>query len=205
MAFDLNFYGTELPTAEDAGKKPLPDYCHKCGRCCKSATTYFNNAKLHEMAANGDEDAIAFLEIFTPFDSIEEARAAVPEQIEQVLKVVHSRPDMKLEDITFYHCKYVSAEGLCGIYEHRPRFCREAPGNGWSAMPPGCGFEGWQFWEREKHKKMIRDLKTSAYTMEALSPDGKTHPTRPDTTIAELNDMVAQKIKPWKPYGADHW
>ncbi|MGE0199970.1 MAG: YkgJ family cysteine cluster protein [Candidatus Melainabacteria bacterium] len=203
-SFDPNFYGTQgaIPTE---GQDPLPDMCHKCGKCCRSATTYHSREKLAEMAAAGDEEALAFLEIFEPYATIEDARQVVPEQVEQVLHIVNTRDDMKLEDVTFYHCRYVTPEGLCGIYERRPRCCREAPAHGWSAMPPGCGFEGWQFLQREKQKRMIRDLKTSVYLMEQMSPDGVHHPVRPDTTLADLRTAVAEKLKPWKIFGADYW
>lgn len=201
--FDLNYYGTEddIPKPQN----DLPDLCHKCGKCCRSATTYNSHEKLLEMVAKGEKEAIDFLEVFEPYRSVEDARLVIPEQVEQVLKVVDARSDMDVKDITFYHCRYVTSEGLCGIYERRPRCCREAPGNGWSVMPPGCGFEGWQFEQREMHKRMIRDLKTSAYIMEQMSPDGVHHPVRPETTLDDLRAMVNEKIKPWKQYGAEFW
>jgi Fe-S-cluster containining protein len=201
--FDLNYYGT----ADDlkAESPTLPDLCHKCGRCCRSATTFHSYKKLKELVENGDKEAIDFLEIFEPYASIEDARQVVPEQVEQVLKTVAEREDMDVNEVTFYHCRYVSPEGLCTIYERRPRCCREAPGHGWSVMPPGCGFEGWQFEQREKQKRMIRDLKTSAYIMEQLSPDGVHHPVRPETTLADLNALVLEKIKPWKMFGSHYW
>ncbi len=201
--YDLNYYGTEGNIPSD--KEDLPDLCHKCGKCCRSATTYNSHKKLLEMAAQGEKEAIDFLEIFEPYDSIEDARLVEPEQVEQVLKTIESREDMNVEDVTFYHCRYVSPEGLCGIYERRPRCCREAPGHGWAVMPPGCGFEGWQFEQREKQKRMIRDLKTSAYIMEQMSPDGVSHPVRPETTLDDLRQMVAEKIKPWKMFGSEYW
>lgn len=157
------------------------------------------------MVAAGDQEAIDFLEIFEPYDSIEAARAVVPEQVEQVMKVVAQRDDMNEDEVTFYHCRYVTPEGLCGIYERRPRCCREAPGHGWSVMPPGCGFEGWQFEQREKQKRMVRDLKTSYHLMEAMSPDGVAHPVRPETTLEDLRGVIDEKIKPWKPFGAEYW
>ncbi len=203
--YDLNYYGTDSELLGGEGLGPLPDFCHKCGRCCRSATTYSSYTKLQEMVANGDKEAVDFLEIFEPYESIEAARAVVPDQVEQVLNIVASRDDMKLEDVTFYHCRFVTAEGLCGIYERRPRCCREAPAHGWSAMPPGCGFEGWQFEQRENQKRMIRDLKRSAFVLEQMSPDGKTHPLRPETTLDDLRALVAEKLKPWKMFGSDHW
>ncbi len=201
--FDLNYYGTEDELkAESSG---LPDLCHKCGRCCRSATTFNSYPKLLKLVEAGDKEAIDFLEVFEPYDSIEDARQVEPEQVEQVLKAVVDREDMDVNEVTFYHCRYVSPEGLCTIYERRPRCCREAPGHGWSVMPPGCGFEGWQFEQREKQKRMIRDLKTSAYIMEQLSPDGVHHPVRPETTLADLNALVLEKIKPWKMFGSHYW
>ena len=201
--FDMNYYGTDGEIM--AEKIDLPDMCHKCGKCCRSATTHNNHAKLLELAANGDKEAVDFLEIFEPYASVEDARQVVPDQVDQVMKVIESREDMDETNVTFYHCRYVSPEGLCTIYERRPRCCREAPGHGWSVMPPGCGFEGWQFEQREKQKRMIRDLKTSAYVMEQLSPDGIHHPVRPDTTLADLRAMVDEKIKPWKLFGSHYW
>lgn len=202
--FDMNYYGTEESIPVES-REEQPDLCHKCGKCCRSATTYHSHKKLLQMTEEGVKDAIDFLSVFKPYRSIEDARLVEPEQVAQVLKVVEERDDMDVEDVTFYYCEHVSPEGLCTIYERRPRCCREAPGHGWSAMPPGCGFEGWQFEQREKQKRMIRDLKTSAYIMEQMSPDGVHHPVRPDTTLADLNQMVLEKIKPWKAFGAHHW
>lgn len=201
--YDLNYYGTEGLPPE--GKEVAPDLCHKCGRCCRAATTYNSHKKLLEMVENGVKDAIDFLEIFEPYDSIEDARLVEPDQVAQVLEVVTHRDDMKLEEVTFYHCRYVTEEGLCGIYERRPKCCQEAPGHGWAVMPPGCGFEGWQFEQREKQKRMIRDLKTSAYIMEQMSPDGVHHPVRPDVTLEQLNETVTERLKPWKSFGAEYW
>jgi hypothetical protein len=123
--------------------------------------------------------------------------------VDNVLKVAQDREFS--EDLTFYHCRYVTPEGLCGIYERRPRFCRSAPEHGWSVMPPGCGYEGWQFEQREKHKNMIRNLKTSLYQLQQLSPDGVHHPTRPDTKLADLEAKIEEKIAPWRRFGADLW
>lgn len=202
--FDMNYHGTEGLVPVDS-KEGLPDLCHKCGKCCRSATTYNSHDKLLELAAQGEKEAIDFLEIFEPFPSVEEARKYVPDQVDQVLRELENHPLKKPEDVTFYHCRYVTDEGLCGIYERRPRCCQEAPGHGWSVMPPGCGFEGWQFQQREKQKRMIRDLKTSAYLIEQMSPDGVHHPTRPETTLEELRVMISEKIRPWKMFGSEYW
>ena len=201
--YDLNYYGTEGNNVEKPDS--LPDLCHKCGRCCRSATTYHSHEKLKKLVEEGQKEAIEFLEIFEPYESVEAAREVVPDQVDQVLKIAEARGDMNVDEMTFYHCRYVTDEGLCGIYHRRPRCCREAPAHGWSVMPPGCGFEGWQFAERERQKRMVRDLKTTAYTIEQMSPDGVQHPTRPGTTVQDLKDVVDEKINPWKQFGAEYW
>lgn len=181
-----------------------PDLCHKCGKCCRSATTFHSYKKLQQLVAEGEEEAIHFLEIFEPFSSVEEARKVVPEQVAQVIEVVSNREDMDVNELTFYHCRYVTEEGLCGIYERRPRCCQDAPYHGWAVMPPGCGFEGWQFDQREMHKANIRKLKEVQFQMEVLSPDGIHMPTR-ETTLEELRESVNSVIKPWLNFGAEHW
>lgn len=201
--FDMNYYGTEGELSVE--KQDLPDLCHKCGKCCRSATTFNSYTKLQALVAEGNKEAIDFLEIFEPYASVEDAMEVEPEQVRQVIKTVQEREDMDVADLTFYHCRYVSPEGLCTIYERRPRCCKEAPGHGWSVMPPGCGFEGWQFEQREKQKRMVRDLKTSAYIMEQMSPDGVHHPVRPDTTLEDMRKLVDEKIRPWKTFGAYYW
>jgi hypothetical protein len=52
---------------------------------------------------------------------------------------------------------------------------------------------------------MIRDLKTSAYIMEQMSPDGIHHPLRPETTLEDIRNQVRDKIKPWVPFGSEYW
>lgn len=204
MSFDFNFY-----TSEDEGREaldPLPQgLCHQCGKCCRSATTFYPYKKLLEFVEQGEKEAIDFLEIFEPYPNIEEAKKVVPDQVEQVLRVVSYREDMNVDEVTFYRCRYINDQNLCTVYERRPRCCREAPRHGWSLMPPGCGFESWLFDQREKQKRLVRELKESLYLMETMSPDGKTMPTREGVTLDELRHVINEKIKPWKRFGADYW
>lgn len=204
MTFNLNYcnYGDE--SIEEPVLKLPQGICNQCGDCCRSATTFYPYHKLLEFVETGEKEAKEFLDIFEPYASIEEARKVVPRQVDQVLKVVEQRDDMNIEEVTFYHCRYIDENNLCTIYERRPRCCREAPKHGWSVMPPGCGFESWQFDMRERQKKMVRELKESLYLMESLSPDGIMMPTR-DMTLEELRKTVQEKIAPWKRFGADHW
>ncbi len=199
-------FNNALPE-NDATREVLeerPDLCQKCGRCCRSATTYHSYKELLKMVEEGEQEAIDFLEIFEPFPSIEEARKVVPEQVDQVLRVLSDREDFDINDVTFYHCRYVTEEGLCGIYERRPRCCIDAPYHGWAVMPPGCGFEGWQFRQRETQKADIRKLKEVQFQMEMLSDDGIHMPTR-NMTLDELRASINEAIRPWVTFGAEYW
>ena len=71
-------------------------------------------------------------------------------------------------------------------------------------MPPGCGFEGWQFEQREQHKANIRSLKETLFWMEMLSPDG-IHMPNQQKTLKALHEQITQAIEPWQRFGAQHW
>ncbi|MDD3014348.1 MAG: YkgJ family cysteine cluster protein [Candidatus Gastranaerophilales bacterium] len=188
----------DIPQAEE-----FPQYlCKTCGRCCKSITTSYSYEELKQMNDEGEPEAKVFIEFFKPYPSIEEARKVVPEQVEQVLNTLKER-NVDIDKVTFFYCPYISDKNLCSKYETRPSCCSRAPRHGWSLMPPGCGFEGWQFEQREKHKKLIRSLKEYLYVVENLSQDGRV-PGR-DLTIDELRKNIEEKIKPWERFGSMFW
>jgi Fe-S-cluster containining protein len=182
----------------------FPQYlCRMCGRCCRSITTAYSHEELEELARLGNEEAKVYTEIFKRFDSIDEARKVVPEQIEQVLSELSNNENFDINKVSFYYCPHITDENLCKTHLNRPTVCSRAPHHGWSLMPPGCGFEGWQFELREKYKKMTRRLKEYLLAMEAISEDGKV-PGK-DMTIEELRQVIETKIKPWSKYGSMFW
>jgi Fe-S-cluster containining protein len=182
----------------------FPQYlCKMCGRCCRSITAHFPHDQLVQMAGKGSEGAKVFTDIFKPYSSIEEARKVVPEQIEQVLKELSQTEGFNISNITFYYCPHISSDNKCGIYETRPECCRRAPAHGWSCMPPGCGFEGWQFEEREKLKRKVRKLKEHLLEAEAVAVDGVV-PGR-NIPFVELKKEVEQKISRWEKFGSALW
>lgn len=194
----LNVYEKELTQSK------FPQYlCKTCGKCCKSITTCYTYEQLEEMSKDNVEEAKVFIEIFKPYKNIEEAKKVVPDQVEQVLDVLSYSKDVDLDKITFFYCPHVTDEGKCSIYEKRPKCCSRAPANGWSVMPPGCGFEGWQFEQREKQKKLVRSVKEHLNMVESLSTDGKV-PGK-DMTVEEFRKMIEKKIKPWERFGSMFW
>ncbi len=189
---------------KETQQQDFPQYlCKMCGRCCKSITTEHTYEELQEMTINGSEAARVFIDLFKQYSSIEEARKHVPDQVDQVLNELGQQEGFDINKVTFYYCPYLSEDNRCGIYENRPECCKRAPNNPWSCMPPGCGFEGWQFEQREKIKKEVRKLKEYLIAAEAAAEDGIV-PGK-DISIDDLRKIVAQKISPWKKYGAELW
>jgi len=182
----------------------FPQYlCKMCGRCCKSITTKYTLDELKKMVEQGSEEARVFIDVFKPYASIEEARKVEPHQVNQVLEELKQEEDFDINNVTFYYCPHITQENKCGIYEQRPECCKRAPGGPWSCMPPGCGFEGWQFEEREKTKKKVRKLKEYLITAEAIAENGMV--AGKDMSVEELRKLIYEKIKPWEKYGALYW
>jgi len=182
----------------------FPQYlCKMCGKCCKSITTELSYEELQKLTEEGSKAARVFIDVFKPYSSIEDARKHVPEQIEQVLEELGHKEDFDINKITFYYCPHHTEDNTCGIYETRPECCRRAPAGGWSCMPPGCGFEGWQFEQREKIKQEVRKLKEYLVAAESLAEDGKV--PGQDMTLEELKKIIDKKISPYEKYGSKLW
>lgn len=186
--------------AEDPSWQGL---CKMCGRCCRLAVPQLLHDKLEKLSASGDIEAQSFLGIFVPYSSFEEAKAAVPEHFERIVKELSQKPDFDLNKITFYHCKYITDDNLCSIHNERPECCRRAPDHGWSLFPPECGYEGWQFEQREHHKRVIRNLKELLQELEFYKDEDVI--TEDKQTAKELREKILKKIEPWKKFGSDDW
>lgn len=185
--------------------KKTPDIqylCRTCGHCCKVLTTSLSPQELKKLAELGNEEAKVFTDIFKPYNSIEEARKVLPKQVANVIEVLNDK-GKSLENLVFYYCPHQIEENKCEIYQDRPGCCRRAPKFGWSAMPPGCGFEGWQFEQREYEKKIIRKLKEFLYLAENIAENGIIPGN--NTTLEELRLSIAARIEPWKDFGAEYW
>ena len=178
--------------------------CKMCGKCCKAITTPYTHEELVQLAAEGQEEAKVFVDIFERYSSVEEAKKAVPDHVENILNFFKKgNPDFDESKITFYHCPHITEDNLCSIHSTRPDCCRRAPRNGWSLFPPNCGFKGWQFLHQEKAKASVRKLKEYLLELELL-PDSYYLKER-NMTVLEMKEFINSKIRPWEKYGATVW
>lgn len=173
-----------------------------CGKCCKLSTTDTPYEELLELAQKGNESAKDFLSIFEPYPSTEEARKAAPEIVANILKALENDPQ-KAKKMTFYKCKYLLDNNLCGIYKTRPLVCERFPSSAWAVVPPGCGFEGWLFKKSEETKRKIRKQKEAMLELEVILKTLKD----PDqiNRVKDAIENVKQTIKLFEKYGSADW
>jgi len=130
-------------------KRPQ-ELCKMCGRCCRVSTTPKSYKELVELAQAGDKGAIDFLEIFEPYETVEDAMKVDRAIVENIGYD---------ENTTFYHCRFIQKNNLCSRYDTRKELCRHCPSTPFAVVPPGCGFEDWLKEERLKVYNKVRSLK----------------------------------------------
>lgn len=168
--------------------------CKMCGKCCRVVVASIPHEQLCELAKNGDKSAVEFLELFEPYLSIDEAMKVDKE-------IVLNIPDY--EHKTFYKCRFLREDNLCSRYETRLEVCKLFPSSAWAVVPPGCGFEGWLFQEREAHKKRIRKLKEDKIFYRAKLNTNITKKER--ILYQKLINKIDDRIKLFSKYGAEKW
>lgn len=148
--------------------KELPQkYCNACGKCCDCAVSFLSYSNLIELSNSGNTEAVEFLSIFKPYESNDIVEKKEP----KYYKLIKNKLSYRFKEATFYYCQYLGDDGLCTIYENRPRLCRETPYSPWMIMPEGCGFTEWLFVKREQLKKYVRKLKEVIYWLENTPKD----------------------------------
>lgn len=177
--------------------------CHMCGCCCRVLTPPKTYEEIKLLEAQGDEKAIDFMKIFTPYPSIEAAREVAPAIVDNIIRRLEEDNKYNKKTITFYKCKYLLDDNKCSIYEERPTLCRHFPITPWSVVPPGCGFEAWLFWKREEDKQKIRKAKEDYIELELL----KTKTTNPENLkkIEAVQNKIKHSIELFKDYGSEYW
>ncbi len=177
--------------------------CHMCGKCCRVVTTSLSYAELKQMEQDGDKGAVDFLSLFVPYDSIESARNVDAGVVDNIINRLKSDGSFDEKEITFYGCKYLQDNNLCSRYETRLDLCKHCPSTPWSIVPPGCGFEGWLFWQREEIKQKIRKSKEELLELKLLRMR-----TKDENTLQKIN-IVEHKIQRgidfYKKYGSENW
>lgn len=177
--------------------------CHMCGKCCRVVTTSLSYAELKQMEQDGDKGAVDFLSLFVPYDSIESARNVDAGVVDNIINRLKSDGSFDEKEITFYGCKYLQDNNLCSRYETRLDLCKHCPSTPWSIVPPGCGFEGWLFWQREEIKQKIRKSKEELLELKLLRMR-----TKDENTLQKIN-IVEHKIQRgidfYRKYGSENW
>lgn len=177
--------------------------CHMCGKCCRVVTTSLSYAELKQMEQDGNKGAVDFLSLFVPYDSIESARNVDAGVVDNIINRLKSDGSFDEKEITFYGCKYLQDNNLCSRYETRLDLCKHCPSTPWSIVPPGCGFEGWLFWQREEIKQKIRKSKEELLELKLLRMR-----TKDENTLQKIN-IVEHKIQRgidfYKKYGSENW
>lgn len=176
--------------------------CKMCGTCCRVATTPKSYQELLALAEAGDKGAKDFLTLFVPYESIEEARKVSAATVDNILEKMLT-PEDSNQEITFYHCKHIQDNNLCGIYKERLELCDRFPSTAWAVAPPGCGFEGWLFQKREEIKQRTRKQKEYKLEFEAMlkETDDPEKIEKLKQGIAKIDSMVEMLSK----YGSKDW
>lgn len=177
--------------------------CHMCGKCCRVVTTSTPYKKLMEMANFGDKGAKDFLSLFVPFNSIEDARKVDSEIVDNIINRLIDDGKYHENEITFYTCKYLQDDNLCSRYETRLDLCKHCPSSPWSIVPPGCGFEGWLFWQREEIKQKIRRSKEDLLELKLLRM--RTNDKDTLQKISSVENKIMKNIEAYKKYGSENW
>lgn len=189
---------------ENYFKKRPQNLCKMCGKCCRVVVnTQYSYSKIKELALEENEFAKEFLKIFEPYPTIEAARQADASVVDNAIEHLKQSGHYSEKDLTFYSCKYLLGNNMCSIYEERPSICIHYPSNGWVIVPPGCGFAGWQFLEREKDKQKVRRVKEEFLELQLLKKKTK------DPDILAKIDSVEKKIQntvcQYNDYGSKDW
>lgn len=178
--------------------------CNMCGKCCRVVYIPIPYSELLEKYKAGEQAAIDFLDIFVPYESISKAKEVDSSIVDNIIALSKiDNPNFDETRMTFYYCKYLQNNNMCGNYENRPTLCRHFPSTPWSIVPPGCGFEGWLFGRREEAKAQIRKVKEELLDLKVL--ESKTSDKALLAKIEAVKNKLQQRIDLFKRYGSENW
>lgn len=174
---------------------PLPQCCSN-GDCCKGASPSKPFHQLMVRAAEGDEFARGFFSIMVPYLNHDDARKVVPGLVERTIAAARKGAEFvnNEDDVVFYHCRYVTADNRCGVWEDRPQFCRDYPDTPFVVFAPGCAFEPWAQACRQKYdemKKEVEHLKEMKAELATLKRWSKEYTNVDEKDLSEDNTTLS--------------
>jgi len=190
-------------TSDDFVKSRPQRLCHMCGSCCRISTTSLPYEELKALADEGQKGAIDFLEIFEPYPSIEAAREVNAGIVDNIVDSLKEDDKYNEKKLTFYRCRHIMENNLCGIYQNRKTLCDRFPSSPWAITPPGCGFEGWLFQKREEIKQKVRKLKESLLDFDVMLKEQQ-DPVQ-IKKIQEAIEKTQDIINYYSKYGSSDW
>lgn len=180
------------------------ELCNMCAKCCRVVATVRSFEELNKLSQSGDKYSKDFLDIFEPYESIEEAKKVCHKTVENILsRLKQDKSDFDQSQVGFYKCRYIKENNLCGIYEKRPQLCINFPSVPWTLVPPGCGYEGWLFKKREEKKQYIRKLKEELLSYEIMLKEINSEKRKAD--IQEAIQKIKNIINIYAEYGSENW
>ncbi len=193
-----------MDSQEDIFIKSRPQsLCLMCGKCCKVSTTTIPYEQLKTLAESGDKGAIDFLDIFEPYKTIDAAKKVDEKTVNSILDLIKTYDATDETTLTFYKCKHLLDNNLCGIYNERKDLCNRFPSSIWAIIPAGCGFEGFLFQKREELKQSIRKQKENLLTLDLLFEESENEEQK--EKIEQLKEKIEKTIESYAKYGSKNW
>jgi Fe-S-cluster containining protein len=135
--------------------------CKVRGNCCRVATFkgLLSYDSLMTLATSTEADAINardFLTLFVPYQTLDDVKAIAPQFVDDVLTAADLK-DNPVNDVGFFHCRFLGEKGECRIHEDRPTGCRYYPfPHENTIFHVGCGFKDTAIYNWQKIKEITR-------------------------------------------------
>lgn len=168
--------------------------CKKCGKCCRIATTTKSYTELQKLASEGDQGASDFLELFEPYETVEDAMLIDKATVEHI---------GYNENTTFYHCRFLQKNNLCSRYDTRKDLCRHCPSTAFVVVPPDCGFKDWLEEEKLKIINKVKELKKEKFLYQQELLNACPEPRR--ELLNKLIASIDNYINNYAKYGSHEW
>ena len=167
------------------------------------AVCQYTVEELKEFATDKESEAGDFLDVFIPYENLEEPKKISSEYVDIIVNKLKEQGKYNDGEAIFYHCKHIQPDNKCAIYSNRYGWCRRCPLHAWTIMPVGCGFSGWQFALREQIMHYVRKLKEYLYEYEILYGEGEIPSKK--ISVPEIREQIYSKIKAFERFGAFYW